>query len=91
VQAAVTEYFSFANRQFGQPVHLSNVYGVIQGVDGVTGADITALQFKYPAVAASHGASAGPVQVHLRIDDAELAQLETPGTDSVITAGQVQS
>ena len=91
VQAAVVQYFSFANRQFGQPVHLSDVYSVIQGVDGVTGADITALQFKYPADAASHGASVDPVQVHLRIDDAELAQLETPGTDSVITAGQVQS
>jgi hypothetical protein len=91
VQAAVTQYFSFANRQFGQPVHLSGVYSVIQGVDGVTGADITALQFKYPADAASHGASATPVQVHLRIDDAELAQLENPDTDSVITAGQVQS
>jgi uncharacterized phage protein gp47/JayE len=91
VQATVTRYFSFANRQFGQPVHLSNVYNVIQGVEGVTGADITALQFKYPADAASHGASGDSVQVHLRIDDAELAQLETANTDSVITAGQVQS
>jgi uncharacterized phage protein gp47/JayE len=91
VQAAVTQYLSFVNRQFGQPVHLSNVYSVIQGVDGVTGADITALQFKYPADSASHGASGDPVQVHLRIDNAELAQLETADTDSVITAGQVQS
>jgi len=91
VQAAVIQYFSFANREFGEPVHLSGVYSVIQGVEGVTGADITALQFKYSADAVSHGASTDPVQVHLRIDDGELAQLEYPDTDSVITAGQVQS
>jgi baseplate J-like protein len=91
VQTAVAEYFSFSNRQFGQPVHLSNVYGVIQGVDGVTGADITTLQFKYPADAVSHGASSDLVQVHLRIDAAELAQLELPDSDVVIVAGQTQS
>jgi hypothetical protein len=91
VQSAVTNYFSFANRQFGEPVHLSNVYGVIQGVDGVVGADITTLQYKYPADATSHGATSDPVQVHLRIDDAEVAELESSATDSVITLGQVQS
>lgn len=91
VQAAVTQYFSFAMRGFGEPVHLSSVYCVIQGVEGVIGADVTTLQFKYPADALSHGASADPVQIHLRIDDGDLAELEFPLTDSVITAGQVQS
>ncbi len=91
VQAAVSNSFSFDNRQFGEPIHLSNVYSTIQGVVGVVGADITALQYKYLADRISHGASGDPVQVHLRIGDDELAELQTPNTDLVITPGQVQS
>jgi hypothetical protein len=49
------------------------------------------LQFKNAADASSHGASADPVQVHLRINDDELATLEDPLNDAVITVGQVQS
>ncbi len=91
VQSAVAAYFSFDNRQFGEPVHLSNVYASLQGVAGVGGVDIATLQYKYPADAASHGATADPVQVHLRIDDDELAVLENAIGDARITIGQVQS
>ena len=91
VQATVESYFSFDNLQFGEPIHLSNVYAAIQNVPGVDGADMVTLQFKNPADAASHGASADPVQVHLRINDDELATLEDPLNDAVITVGEVQS
>jgi phage-related baseplate assembly protein len=87
VQAAVTGYFAFDNQQFGQPVHLSNVYAVIQGVSGVTGADITTLQYKRASDAMSHGATSDAVQVHLRIDSDELAELEDLIDDAVITVG----
>jgi hypothetical protein len=68
-------------------VHLSNVYAVIQGVSGVTGADVTTLQYKKASDAMSHGASSDAVQMHLRIDGAELAGLEDPIDDAVITVG----
>ena len=87
----MNNYFSFDNMQFGQPVHLSNVYSTLQNVAGVVGADLAMLQFKNPSDAASHGATADAVQVHLRINDDELATLQDPNTDAIITAGQVQS
>jgi acylphosphatase len=90
-QSVVTAYFSFDNQQFGEPVHLSNIYAALQGVGGVLGADITTLQYKYSTDATSHGATNDPVQVHLRIGDAELATLENPAGDALITVGQVQS
>ncbi len=91
VQAAVNSYFSFDNLQFGEPIHLSNVYAGIQNVAGVVGADMVTLQFKNPSDAISHGASADAVQIHLRINDDELAVLEDPNTDAIITVGQIQS
>ena len=87
VQAAVTRYFAFDNQQFGQPVHLSNVYAVIQGIGGVTGADITTLQYKKASDAMSHGATSDAVQLHLRIDSDELAELEDLIDDAAITVG----
>ena len=89
VQSAVNSYFAFDNQQFGKPVHLSNVYAVIQGVSGVTGADITLLQYKHAADAVAHSASSDSVQVHLRIDGAELATLEDPASDALITVGLI--
>ena len=89
VNAAVADYFSFDNQGFGRPVHLSGVYAVLQSVDGVVGADIISLGYKHAADGLSHGATAAPVQVHLRINDDELATLENAG-DAQITLGQVQ-
>jgi len=43
VGAALREKFSFEHRQFGQPVHLSDVYAVIQSVAGVIAVDIDRL------------------------------------------------
>jgi hypothetical protein len=88
VKAAVTDYFSFDQQQFGRPVHLSGVYAVIQRVAGVAGADMTTLQYKNFPDAASHGATADAVQVHLRINDDELATLQDPINDLSISSGQ---
>ncbi|MGI9102241.1 MAG: putative baseplate assembly protein [Terriglobales bacterium] len=43
VEAALRSTFSFANRQFGQPVHKSEVIAAIQMVEGVVSVDLTAL------------------------------------------------
>ncbi|MGE5324031.1 MAG: baseplate J/gp47 family protein, partial [Actinomycetota bacterium] len=91
VNAGVSGFFSFDSQEFGRPVHLSSVYAVIQSVEGVVGADILSLGYKYPVDGLSHGATSAPVQVHLRINADELATLENPATDAVISAGQVQS
>jgi hypothetical protein len=37
-------YFSFANSQFGQSVHLSDIYAVVQGIAGVQDVLITRLR-----------------------------------------------
>ncbi|HEX3587834.1 MAG TPA: putative baseplate assembly protein, partial [Candidatus Angelobacter sp.] len=87
VQAAITGYFAFDNQQFGQPMHLSNVYAVVQGVSGVTGADITTLEYKKASDAMFHGATSDAAQMHLRIDGDELAVLEDLIDDAVITVG----
>ena len=43
VHAALRSAYAFEHRDFGQPVTLDEVYAVIQGVAGVTAADIRAL------------------------------------------------
>ncbi len=43
VEAALHDAFSFANRSFAQPVHLSEVMSVVQGVSGVGGVDVDKL------------------------------------------------
>jgi predicted phage baseplate assembly protein len=88
VQAEVISYFSFENRQFGEPVHVSNVYASLQGVAGLAGLDITLLQYKNSSDAMSHGATTDPVQIHMRINDNELATLEDSIGDALITLGQ---
>ena len=88
VESQVLSYFSFESRQFGESVHLSNVYAALQGVAGVAGLDITLLQYKDPGAALSHGASMDPVQIHMRINDNELATLQDPIGDALVTLGQ---
>jgi acylphosphatase/uncharacterized phage protein gp47/JayE len=90
-QAALNTYFSFDNLQFGEPIHVSNAYAALQQVAGIVGVDMVTLQYKYPTDAISHGATADALQVHLRINDDELAVIEDTDTDATITLGQVQS
>jgi uncharacterized phage protein gp47/JayE len=77
-RAAIESYFAFENRQFGQPVHLSDVYAVLQSAEGVVSVDVDLLGYKDPVVAAAHGATAGPVQRHIRIDQARANPAPPP-------------
>jgi len=73
---ALIKYLSFDNLQFGQPIHLSSIYAVLQSVPGVLAADVLLLQFKSSADAASHGATSPPVQEQLAINANELAWID---------------
>jgi predicted phage baseplate assembly protein len=87
VQAAAREallgYFAFEDREFGQPVHLSDVYAVLQGVEGVVAVTMQRLQFRDDADRISHSASTEPVQEHLWLQLSELAVID-PESDAVV-------
>lgn len=97
-EKALQGYFAFDNLDLGQPIHLSDVYRVLQDVKGVVAVDINRLQFKNASDRQGHGATPEPVQSHLRIyparvigidpvkiAPAELAIIESPATDVDIT------
>ncbi len=75
----------------GQPIHLSDVYQATHDVDGVTAGDVNRLQFKADSDADSHGASADPVQPRLAIFATELAVVDDPAVDIVVTVETVSS
>jgi len=91
VQAAALEaledYFDFDNLDLGQPIHLSDIYRVLQEVEGVVAVDVNRLQFKKNSDRNRHGASAAPVQAHLAIFATELATVEDATTDLVVDVG----
>jgi hypothetical protein len=71
-RAALVEHFSFERMPFARPVHLTDLYALLQDVPGIVFVDIDVLHFKgsagWTAVElASRGADSGPVQNHLRI------------------------
>jgi predicted phage baseplate assembly protein len=99
-EKALEDYFAFDNLDLGQPIHLSNIYRVLQDVEGVVAVDINRLQFKNEQDQESHGATSEPVQGHLRIyparltsrdpvtiAPAELAVIKTPATDAIVNIG----
>lgn len=47
-RGALLDALSFEIQAFGQPVHLSDIHAVLQGVDGVTSVDVDRLMFKRP-------------------------------------------
>jgi hypothetical protein len=85
--AALGDYLAFDNLDLGQPIHLSDLYRVLQGVEGVVAADVNRLQFKCAVDRASHGASTAPVQARLAIFLTELATIEDEATDLVVNVG----
>jgi hypothetical protein len=97
-RAAVLAALSFDALAFAQPIHLSDVYRVLQDVPGVVASDVDLLHFKdrAPAALAERGADASPVQEHLRIHPAravaggvlpsEQATIEVPSQDLVLLA-----
>jgi hypothetical protein len=67
IKKALLKFFDFNNLQLGQGIHLSDIYAVIQAVDGVTAALIDYLDYK---------ASGSPsLNVHLLIEPDHIAAL----------------
>ncbi|MHC4095302.1 MAG: putative baseplate assembly protein [Planctomycetota bacterium] len=67
VKKAVLRFFDFDNLQLGQGIHLSDIYAVIQAVDGVTATLINYLDYE---TSASHSLNA-----HLLIEPELIAAL----------------
>jgi hypothetical protein len=96
--AALAAALGFEVLAFGRPVHLSDLYAVLQEVSGVESVDIDLLQFKDRSASnlASRGASSDPVQEHLRIYPARMASgqllpaeqawVEDPASDLALAA-----
>lgn len=80
---SLKNHFSFDNMVLGLPVHLSEVYRVIQGVDGVNAALISKLQFKNSQRKADY------VQEHLDVGPGELITIEDSLNDVVVNFGVI--
>jgi hypothetical protein len=99
-RSALLDALSFDVRRFAQPVYLSDVFSVLQGVAGVVAADVARLDLKNPDAAfrAAHGVddTLGQPQPHLLtlparpggtssiVLPAELAQVEVPDQDVIL-------
>jgi hypothetical protein len=73
-RAALGAALGFETLSLGRPLHLSDLYGILQSVDGVEYVDIDRLHFKdrSPANLTARGADLRPVQDHLRFFAARL-------------------
>lgn len=88
------DHLSFAKGELGRSLHASRVITVLQSVDGVDAVDLDALHFKgwtswtAPALAA-RGATASPLQPHLRLYAARPAAQAAadPLAASLLAAG----
>jgi hypothetical protein len=100
---ALLAALSFDSLRFGQPLDLSEIYAVLQQVDGVSFVDIDLFHFKDQSAGflAARGSTTDPVQRSLRIFSArtnsipwppalpaELAVVEVPAEDvQIVTSG----
>jgi hypothetical protein len=77
---ALSEALAFEQLEFGAPVHLSDVYAVLQQVDGVQSVDIDRLHFKdqSPSHLLARGATFDAVQRRLVIFAARPAPAPPP-------------
>jgi uncharacterized phage protein gp47/JayE len=91
VRAAVLAWLDFDAVALGTPIHLSDLYRVIQDVPGVLFADITELQAKQPAdrdrpnVDRLPDGSPAPLQPHVRIFPAR----PDPATPGVVLPAEL--
>ena len=70
--------FSFESRSFGQPVHLSEVFAVLQQVSGVIAVNVTALyRSNESAVLNQHIAAAVPLPTRTEVLPAEILTLDS--------------
>lgn len=101
VVQALVDFLAFDRVDLGQPVQLSEVYGVVQGVAGVLAADLDRLMFKQQQgqtaaeliadlqkrAARFTGMVPVAVQPRLLLFADELARIETPATDLRVHLG----
>jgi hypothetical protein len=86
VENALRTTFSFANRDFGQPVHLSEVIATIQNVLGVLDVDLTQLyRSDLPVELAAHIAAAVPRPGKEAFFAAQLLTLDSRPLDLEVT------
>lgn len=71
------DYFDYERRDFGQAVHLSDVYSVVQEADGVVWARVVRLRYKSVWDRVVHGAGSARVLVHAPIFGARHISAET--------------
>jgi hypothetical protein len=99
--AALLQALSFDSRRFAQPVYLSDIFRVLQEVEGVVAVDVNRLDLKSrdPALRAAHGIDdtlSGPQPRLLMLParpagagtvlPAELALVESPAQDITLQA-----
>ncbi|WP_455392366.1 putative baseplate assembly protein [[Eubacterium] cellulosolvens] len=82
---AVLDYFSFDNLQLGQGIHLSNIYGVLQEIEGVSAARILHLYYKLDD---NSNGSSNIIEPHLQIEPNQIAALNDD--DLEIISGSTQ-
>jgi hypothetical protein len=66
-RAALVDELSFDRLELGRPLHLSDVFRVLQGVPGVDFVDVDELRFADPAVEAERAQEPGVLQPHLAV------------------------
>jgi hypothetical protein len=99
VAEAIADYFAYEQRAFGQAVHLSDVYAVVQTVPGVVSLMVDRLRYKNAADFGIHAVVPAWVLVHApvfgarhdpstgTIAPAELAEISTSDISVTITGG----
>jgi len=83
VADAVALFLDFDSVEFGEAIHLSDVFTAVQDVPGVVAADVDRLQYKHAADVTSHAVGPQPVAPHLWIFPDELPVLAT-STDVLV-------
>ena len=77
-EAKLRDEFSFAKRAFGQPVHLSEVFAVLQKIEGVVAVNITTLhRSNETADLNQHLAAAVPLPTRTQVLPAEILTLDS--------------
>jgi hypothetical protein len=79
-RAALLNALSFDSLRFGQPLAVSEIYAVLQQVEGVDSVDIDLFHFKNQSAGflAARGATVDPVQRSLRIFSARPNSIPSP-------------
>ncbi|MGR7026157.1 putative baseplate assembly protein [Geodermatophilus sp. URMC 62] len=101
-RTALLEALSFERREFAAPLHLSDVYSILQDIEGVQAVDIDRLDLKSsdPAFRSAHGVDDSRPQPHARllmlparwgggsgvVLPAELPRIEVPALDVTLRA-----